>query len=320
MATFSYQINVFMEDYGNCSFNFNYNKISNFNDLICSFSTIYPERDICPCSKLYYKSDDNTYKEIYNKNQKFYSLIIRGNQYKIALNKECKCPQVIKDNFKKTKYELLLYLLEKYKNKFESENKIEKSHNVIDEIDSIFISSINKEPLQIQPTESMEILSLEKPNNEIEYVDEINISRVEKGRLQIDNMDYLHIQVVNSLCVKGYQEIKNIIKNKNNIVENIDSIKISSLEKPINKIEHCDTFELVKKEDKLNKTNYINSDIDLKNVDPSFALNNTQNKFMNFGGHCKKNSFIKNNLPRVNEEKDSEEKRNYYRLDNNKNK
>jgi hypothetical protein len=321
MATFSYQINVFMEDYGNCSFNFNYNKISNFNDLICSFSTIYPERDICPCSKLYYKSDDNTYKEIFNKEQKFYSLIIRGNQYKIALNKECKCPQVIKDNFKKTKYELLLYLLERYKNKFESDNKIGKPHNEMEVIDHIFIQSDNKEPFEIVYTNEFEILGYEKPDYESEYIDEIYISGVEKGPLQIDFMGSLYIQSECGLSLVDDQEIKNIIKNKNNIVENIDSIKISSLEKPINKIDYCDTFELLKKEDKLNKTNNINSDIDLKNVDPSFALNNTQNKFMNFGVHCKKkNSFIKNNLPRVNEKKDSEEKRNYYRLDNNKNK
>ena len=312
MATFSYQINVFMEDYGNCSFNFNYNKISNFNDLICSFSTIYPERDICPCSKLYYKSDDNTYKEIYNKNQKFYSLIIRGNQYKIALNKECKCPQVIKDNFKKTKYELLLYLLERYKNKFESKNKIEKSHNVIEEKDQIVILSVYKEPFKFQFVDSILIYGHEKSDNIIEYIEELYIPCVEKERLEVQNVDYLSIEVD--------QKLRKRMKSKYYITENIDSIEISSLEKPINKIEYCDTFELVKKEDKLNKTNNINSDIDLKNVDPSFALNNTQNKFMNFGGHCKKNSFIKNNLPRVNEKKDSEEKRNYYRLDNNKNK
>ena len=164
-----------MEDYGNCSFNFNYNKISDFNDLICSFSTLYPERDICPCSKLYYKSDDNTYKEIFNKNQKFYSLIIRGNQYKISLNKECKCPQVIKDNYKKTKYELLLYFLEKYKNKIESEIKIEKSHNIIEARDSLFIPRVEKESFKIQYIDKLEIIEIREPYIEIEFNEEKTI-------------------------------------------------------------------------------------------------------------------------------------------------
>ena len=312
MATFSYQVNVFMEDYGNCSFNFNYNKISNFNDLICSFSTLYPERDICPCSKLYYKSDDNTYKEIYNKTQKFYSLIIRGNQYKISLNKECKCPQVIKDNYKKTKYELLLYFLEKYKNKIESEIKIEKSHNlIVEERDSLFIPRVEKESFEI---ENIDILAIEsrEPYIEIEYNDEIYIPGVEKEPLSIENVDFLSIEV--------NQVLRSRIKSKNYIIEYTNLIELLSLDKPNNKIDYCDTFEIIKEEDTLNKTNNTNSDIDLKKIDPSFGLDNNQNKFMNLVGHFKKNPLLKNNLPRANEKNDSETKKNYYSLGNNINK
>ena len=305
MATFSYQINVFMEDYGNCSFNFNYNKISNFNDLICSFSTIYPERDICPCSKLYYKSDDNTYKEIFNKEQKFYSLIIRGNQYKIAINKECKCPQIIKDNFKKTKYELLLYLLEKYKNKLESEIKIEKSHNVIEERDSIFIPSVEKESFEMEWIDDLEILGSSRiPYIGIEYIGDI----------------CAEIQLAHYASIEVDQILRNRLKSQNYIEQQINSIRLLSIGKPINKIVHLDGFELIKMEDKLNKTKNINSDIGLKKVDPTFGLFKNQNQFMINIGCSKKNYNLKNNLPRAYEKKSSEDKKKKYSLSKNINK
>ena len=104
----------------------------------------------------------------------------------------------------------------------------------------------------------MEIFKITKPDNEIEYIEELNIPRLEKEPLSIENVDYLSIEVdqtlrskkrLAQLIVEERDSVELLSKEKEPLqTEYVDELFIEKAAKPENEIQLIDQMEILKKQ------------------------------------------------------------------------
>ena len=134
-------LNLFIniDNYGTINYYYSCNHNSNFYDLLESISFTLPNLNICPCYRIQFNNQNNNNINSYfdvNMNQKIEDYTKNNIQYYRVYTKNnilCFCNKINKDNFRKSKMEIL-NILQKYKNELESKNdKIIELNNTINE-------------------------------------------------------------------------------------------------------------------------------------------------------------------------------------------
>ncbi len=121
----------------------------------------------------------------------------------------------------------------------------EKEPNQPEYIDELLLEELIKPENDIQIVDQMEILKEQKPENEIAYIEELNIPQLEKQPLFIETSDMLSI--ISDIALRKPKKEKNIIQGRDaiellslekepNNVEYIDELLIPGKEIPKNEI------------------------------------------------------------------------------------
>ena len=121
------KLEVGLEKSESISFYYAYNKKSTIDDLLEFIAYYFPEKNICPCFKFQVTNKNNEKKNV-DGNLKFETIFKEYSNF-ILYNpkKECKCNSTMKNNFSKSKKEIIQNLANK------SEKELNKSNIKIDE-------------------------------------------------------------------------------------------------------------------------------------------------------------------------------------------
>ena len=102
------QLKVKIENAETLTFYYAYNERSTFDDLLEFIAYYFPKLNLCPCFKFKaYFSDTKQIMEM-DGNWSFKNVVDKYTNYELYNpNKECKCVDVIKDNFTKSKIQII---------------------------------------------------------------------------------------------------------------------------------------------------------------------------------------------------------------------
>ena len=222
-------LNLFIniDGYGTINYYYSCNHNSTFYDLLESISFTLPNLNICPCYRIQFNNQNNNNINSYfdvNMNQKIEDYTKNNIQYYRVYRKKnilCYCNKIYKDNFRKSKMEIL-NILEKYKNELESkEDQIIELNNTINEKIKIITdlennySKINKEsnniPKLCKKIESLE-KDIENKNNEINNLNnEISIKDNEIKKYKSDLAD-------------KEKQIEKLIQDKSKMADSVSKV------------------------------------------------------------------------------------------------
>ena len=113
--------------------------------------------------------------------------------------------------------------------------------NVVEERDSLVISSMEKEPLQTEYLDELFIERITKPDNEIQIVDQMEILKTEKPDNEIEFIDSVEILGTKTWATKPSKTYEMTIlrtEKPENKVELTNEVVILGEEKPENKVEY----------------------------------------------------------------------------------
>ena len=103
------KLKVKIEDTDILEFYYSYTQVSTVDDLIEFIAYFFPSKNVCPCYKLYGSYENKETMEM-DGNWTFYGCINKYSNFMLInpnQNKECQCDYKIKDNFTKTKLQII---------------------------------------------------------------------------------------------------------------------------------------------------------------------------------------------------------------------
>ena len=167
------------------SINIPYNYNTTFNDALEIISYSFPEFNVCPCFAFQYRLKYSYSQDWKNKdiNEKLSDLNCENNYFRITKhNKSCKCNEIIKENYKKSKIEIIKVINQINNNLKEKKREINDLNNQNKNLENTNIS-LKKENENL----NLNISKLNKVENENMKLKSKNKSYEEKiNRLEND--------------------------------------------------------------------------------------------------------------------------------------
>ena len=126
------KLKVSIEGSDSIEFYYSYNKRSNINDLIEFITYYFPEKNLCPCYKMKGSFEGKDMLEL-DGNWQFFTCVNKySNFFLFNPNKICRCYNYIKDNYRKSKMEIIQNLTRRLElNKTSCQLKIDEKTGTI---------------------------------------------------------------------------------------------------------------------------------------------------------------------------------------------
>jgi len=195
--SYTKQIKINIENAENIGFNYTFNQNSTFEDLLEFTANNYPESNICPCFKFQFPTKNQKQSDI-NKDLKINEIISKCTQFNLVNNysdKKCHCSSLFRDNFKRSKIEILRRFDEYINDVLEKEKSNLKKN----------IDSFENEKAQLK----QEISTLKEKNEILE-------ENKKKLELELQNLEKYK---QNEKLLINYKEENEKLKKNNKLLE-----------------------------------------------------------------------------------------------------